>query len=448
MDLTDKSVLVLGLGVSGRSAADFCARRGARVVAADERPASELADLADLAPEVEVVAGRPFPDPAAFDLTVPSPGVPAERWRGAARSAWGDIELAYRALDIPIAAVTGTNGKSTTVKLIEAMLRAAGYRARAAGNVGTPALSLLGQGLDFAVLEVSSFQLESTETFRPEVALVLNLSPDHLDRHGDFERYVETKRRILAQQGPADVAVLNFDDPLVRGFAEGARGRVIPFSVREPLLAGPCEQSAWMDAGAAVLRSGQELRRLPLVPLPLEGRHNEQNTLAALVAAWALGADPARALTALLRFRGLPHRCELVGVVGGVRWVDDSKATNPGAAVRSLEGFAEPLVWIAGGRDKGLAFDPLRGAAAERVRMALLIGEAAPLLERALADRVPCERMEDLEQAVRRAAEQARPGDVVLLAPACASFDQFASFEQRGDCFRRAVERLAAERTP
>ncbi len=448
MELADKSVLVLGLGVSGRSAANFCAQRGARVVAADERRDTELASLGELDPAVELRTGQPFPDAADFDVTVPSPGVSTQRYRPAARSVWGDIELAYRALEIPIVAVTGTNGKSTTVLLIEAMLRAARYRARAAGNVGTAALSLPGQALDFAVLEVSSFQLESTEAFRPEVAVVLNLSPDHLDRHGDFESYVAAKRRILANQRAEDVAVLNFDDPLVREFADATRGQVIPISLRKPLIDSPSERAAWIDTGAVVLRGPRELHRLSLDSFPVEGRHNLENALAALTAVWALGADPALALTALADFRGLPHRCELLGVINGVRWVNDSKATNPGAALRSLESFAQPLVWIAGGRDKGLDFDALASAAADRVRVALLIGEATAVLERALAKRVPSERMADLEQAVRRAAEYAESGNVVLLAPACASFDQFASFEERGERFRSAVERLAAEENP
>jgi UDP-N-acetylmuramoylalanine--D-glutamate ligase len=441
-DLADKDVLVLGLGISGKSAARFCAERRARVVAADERAADTLGDLSGLGPSVRVVTGEPFPDPAAFDITVPSPGIPSERYRPAARAVWGDIELAWRALEVPVIAVTGTNGKSTTVMLVEAMLQAAGLRAAAAGNVGRPALSLPGQPLDAAVLEVSSFQLESTDAFAPKVAVVLNLTPDHLDRHGDMHGYAEAKRRILRAQGSDDCAVLNFDDPVVRGFAESARGAVVPFSMREPPSEGPWERSAWLDTGAVVLRDSAGLTRLSLDSLQLTGRHNLENVLASITAVWAFGADPARALDALIDFRGLAHRNEVVGHLNGVTYVNDSKATNPGAAIRSLEGFGQPIVWIAGGRDKGLAFDALAEVAADRVRAALLIGEAAALLEDTLAGQVLCEQQESLRAAVRRAAELAEPGDIVLLAPACASFDQFESFEARGDHFRELVNAL------
>lgn len=432
MDLAGRDILVLGLGVSGRSAAVFCAERGGRVVAADERPAEALGPLPELA-GVELRLGAPFPDPAGFDLVVPSPGVRRERWAGA-RRAWGDLELAWRTLPVPIVAVTGTNGKSTTTLLVEAMLRAAGLRARAAGNVGTPALSLVSEPLDVAVLEVSSFQLEATEGFRPRVAVVLNVTPDHFDRHGDLAGYVRAKARILANQQPEDAAVLNARDPLVRGMAAQARGRVLFFDA-----SGPVERGVGFDAGAALLRDGDSLRRIPLDDLRLVGAHNRDNALAALAALHAFGVDPDKGLDGLTSFRGLPHRCERVAERDGVTWVNDSKATNPGAACRSLEGFAGPVVWIAGGRNKGLAFDELARAATGRVRCAILIGEAAGEIERALADRVEVRRAPDLTAAVRLAGDAARRGDVVLLAPACASHDQFRSFEERGERFRALV---------
>ena len=248
---------------------------------------------------------------------------------------WGDIELAARALAVPIVAVTGTNGKSTTTHLVAAGLRGAGLRAAAAGNVGEPALGLVGQALDVAVLEVSSFQLESTESLRPRVAVLLNLTPDHLDRHGNFEAYRAAKARILAHQQPDDTAVLSADDPEVWSLAAEARARVLPFSTRAPL-----EHGAWLDAGAALLREpeGQALR-VAFAELRLVGAHNRENVLAALAAAWAAGADPARAMAAMARFPGLPHRMEEVGSRDGVRFVNDSKATNPGAALGIPEGM-------------------------------------------------------------------------------------------------------------
>lgn len=440
-ELAGARVLVLGLGLSGRSAASFCAARGARVVAADERDAAQLEGVEALV-GIELRMGRPFPDPAEFDLVVPSPGVPAQRYRERARCVWGDVEIAGRALAVPLVAVTGTNGKSTTTRLIEALLRGAGLRARAAGNVGVPALSLVGEALDVAVLEVSSFQLETVERFRPDVAVILNLSPDHLDRHGGFEGYREAKARILAHQRADDAAVLNFDDPEVRALAPRARGRVIPCGGAAAVSAA----GAWLDAGGVVLRDASGgTRRIALDGLELVGAHNRENTLAALAAVWAAGVDPQRAAAGLAGFRALPHRMEPVARVAGRLYVNDSKATNPGAALRSLESAEGPVVWIAGGRDKDLDFGALAEVAVRRVRAAVLLGEAAGKLKDALAGRVESVVAASMEEAVRCAARLAHEGDVVLLAPACASQDQFRDFEERGERFRSAVRALASE---
>lgn len=436
LDLQGARVLVLGLGMSGVSAARFCAERGARVVAAEETP--RALDPAALGPGVELRQGAPFPDPGEFDLVVPSPGVPRARYVGRARRALGDVELAYRALRVPIVAVTGTNGKSTTVRLVEAMLRAAGLRAEAAGNVGVPALDLVGRPLDVAVLEVSSFQLEAVERFRPRVGVVLNVTEDHLDRHGSLEGYAATKARLFERQGPEDVAIANGDDPLARKVAAAGRAHTRLFK-----RVGPVADGAWWEAGAIALAERGSVQRLSLddvaaVPLP-----PRENVLAALLAASAVGADPQRALAALADFAGLPHRLERVALRDGVAFVDDSKATNPGAAEFALDAQSAPVIWIAGGRDKELSFDALAERARGRVRRALLIGEAAEKIGRALEGRVPYERVETLEAAVRRAAEIAAAGEVVLLAPGCASFDQFQSYAERGERFRAAVLALA-----
>jgi len=431
-------VLVLGLGKTGRSAANFCSARGASVLAVDERAEDRSAGLEPLDPRVECSFGRPFPDPRDFDLVVPSPGVPPERYRDRARRVWGDLEIAYRSLSAPIIAVTGTNGKSTTVSLIEAMLVAAGARARAAGNLGTPALELVGEPLDFAVLEVSSFQLETVETFRPAVAVLLNITPDHLDRHASFDAYVAAKARLLANQRSTDRAVLNLDDPTLAALARTARASVFPFRTRGAITPG-----AFLDAGCAVLCEPDAAPiRISLDAMRLRGLHNLENVIAALAAVTAAGVDPVRAADALSSFAALPHRSELVGQVRGVRYIDDSKATNPGAAMRSLEGFSENLIWIAGGRDKKLAFDELAELAAKRVRAAVLIGESAKQLEAALAGRVSVRPAASIEEAVRLAAELAQPGDVVLLSPACASQDQFRDYHERGERFRAAVREL------
>jgi UDP-N-acetylmuramoylalanine--D-glutamate ligase len=441
LDLAHKRVLVLGLGISGRSAAAFCAARGARVVAADER-AGDLAGADALPADVTVQAGAAFPDPAGFDLVVPSPGVPPERYRARARRAWGDIELCFRALSVPIVAVTGTNGKSTTVHLVAAMLRAAGLRARVGGNVGVPALDLVGAPIDVAVLEVSSFQLEAVDAFRPRVAVVLNVTPDHLDRHGSFEAYAAAKARLLARQEASDTAVLNLDDPVARGMANGSRAAVRGFTRK-----GPLERGAWLDAGAVALRTG----RAPAVRLALDGVSaslHRENLMAALCAAVAAGAEPARAWAALAGFESLPHRCQLAARRGGVDFVDDSKATNPEAALASLRGIGRKVVWIAGGRAKGLDLRKLADAACAHARAAVVLGEAAPVLERALDGRIPVRRADTIEEATRLAADLAVDGDAVLLAPGCSSLDQFRSFEERGDRFQAAARALSGAEAP
>jgi UDP-N-acetylmuramoylalanine--D-glutamate ligase len=439
--LQGQDVLVLGLGISGRSAANFCARRGARVVAADERAESAIDELDTLDASISPRIGLPFPNPAAFNLVIPSPGVPAERYRERARRVWGDVELASRNLSVPIVAITGTNGKSTTTKLVEAMLIAAGFRARAAGNVGTPVLDLVGEAIDVAVLEVSSFQLETTESFQPDVAAVLNITPDHLDRHGSLDAYAAAKARILANQQATNTAVLNMDDARVAAFANETKARVVP--VR---CAGPAPGGAWLDAGSAVVTEASgETVRIPLDGMRLRGAHNLENAVFAFAIANAAGADPRRAAAALATFAGLPHRGEVVAVVSGVSYVDDSKATNPGAAAAAIESIDGTVVWIAGGRGKGLDFGALAKTAKARVRAALLIGEAAEKLAAELDRTIDVQHCASIEAAVDAAAKIANPGDVVLLAPACASQDQFRDYRERGERFRKAVEGLQSE---
>lgn len=446
MELAGRDVLVLGLGVSGRSVVDHCVRRGARVVAADERPVDQIPEAASLPAGVEGHFGKPFPDLARFDLVIPSPGIPLARYAGRAKRAWGDIELCARELTVPIVAVTGTNGKSTVVRLIEALAQAAGLRAKAAGNIGIPALELLGQPLDLAVLEVSSFQLESVERFRPRTAVLTNLSPDHYDRHGDMAGYLAAKERIFARQGEGDHAVLNGDDAIARGAKVPAGVERLAFHREEPKSAEARAQGcAFLDGDRIEIHRGPRAHSISLADAPYLALQKE-NVAAALLALASLedelDIDLEKAATALPAFQGLPHRCVRVAERNGVAWYDDSKATNLGAAARALESMSTPIVWIAGGKHKGADLAPLAASARGRVRVALLIGEAAPELERALAGVVPCERVGLLAKAVARAAELAMPGDSVLLAPACSSFDQFRNFEDRGRQFVDAVERL------
>ena len=443
MEFEGQNVLVLGLGLSGCSAARFCAERGARVVAADERPAESIAGIDELPESIDCRFGEPFPDLVDYDLVVPSPGVPATRWKGRARRAWGDIELCYRALSIPIIAVTGTNGKSTVVRLIETMARGAGLRARAAGNLGVPALDVVGKPLDLAILEVSSFQLESVDSFRPRTAVLLNISPDHLDRHGDLDGYLAAKTQIFARQGAGDSAILNGDDPRLRELTLPADVERLEFRRHHAVNTG-----AWMDGRNAIVRRAgvQQVARLG------DGGRNfaqqTENIVAALLALATFEVDLEAAAQALIGFEGLPHRFQHIAEIRGVQYIDDSKATNLGAAMQAIESIAGPIVWIAGGRHKGGALTPLIGSATGRVRRALLIGEAAAEFENTLADKIACERVGDLEKAVERAARVAQPGDTVLLAPACASFDQFENFEDRGRQFQAAVATLEPSKEP
>lgn len=443
MEFEGQNVLVLGLGLSGCSAARFCAERGARVVAADERPADSITGIDELPESIDCRLGEPFPDLGDYDLVVPSPGIPVSRWEGRARRAWGDIELCYRALPIPIIAVTGTNGKSTVVRLIEAMARTAGLRARAAGNLGVPALDLVGEPLDLAILEVSSFQLESVEAFRPRTAVLLNISPDHLDRHADIDRYLAAKLRIFARQGAGDSAILNGDDPRLRRLTLPAEVERLEFRRQHPVRAG-----AWMDGRNAIVRRNGARRVAHLGEDGGEFAQRTENIIAALLALATFDVDLEAATQALIDFEGLPHRCERVGTIRGVQYIDDSKATNLGAAMAALESIAGPILWIAGGRHKGGDLTPLLGSATGRVRRAFLIGEAAGEFEKVLGGEIPCERVGDLKKAVERASRVARPGDTVLLAPACASFDQFENFEDRGCQFQAAVATLQPRKGP
>lgn len=438
MEFEGQKVLVLGLGVSGRSAANFLAARGARVVAADERAPDAISGTDELAPNVDLRVGTDFPDLDDYDLIVPSPGVPAARFADCRPPVWGDIELCFRALPIPIIAVTGTNGKSTVVRLIEAMARAAGLRARAAGNLGLPALTLVGEPLDLAILEVSSFQLESVESFRPRTAVLLNISPDHLDRHGDLEGYRQTKARLFSCQGEGTSAVFNGDDPLCADLPLPEGVERLEFRRRSPVADG-----AWFEGRNAIVRRGSSTHSLDLAGASCV-ESDADNVIAALLALSTLDVDLEAATAALASFTGLPHRCQEIATRHGVRFIDDSKATNIGAAARSLESNSGKIVWIAGGRHKGGDLTALVDSALGHVRRALLIGEAAEEFKRALGEAVPCEIAGDLDKAVARAAEIGQPGDVVLLAPACASFDQFGSFEERGRAFQQAVLALPA----
>ena len=439
-------VLVVGLGETGLSCIRHLAGIRGRMIAVDsrERPPRRAAVESEF-PGVEVRCGR-F-DASLFGAAaeiVVSPGVsvrePALR-AAAARGVpiAGDIELFARAADAPVVAVTGSNGKSTVASLLAEMARRAGMRVGAGGNLGPPALSLLGRNCELYVLELSSFQLETTDSLRPAAATVLNVSPDHMDRYESLDDYVAAKRRVLADGA---VIVENLDDPLA-ACPGGGRRRTIGFSMREH------PRARWYVAGtgdaARIMRRGPSGSSgagvVPVDAVPLPGLHNVANALAAFALGDAIGLDAGAMAAALRAYAGLPHRCETVAVRRGVRWINDSKGTNVGATVAAIEGLSArgPLVLIAGGLGKGADFSPLLAPAKRHVRYAVLIGRDAHRLDAVLGRGTEVRHAPDLAAAVDAAARTARAGDSVLFSPACASFDMFESFEARGDAFRRLV---------
>ncbi|HET8700039.1 MAG TPA: UDP-N-acetylmuramoyl-L-alanine--D-glutamate ligase [Gammaproteobacteria bacterium] len=431
--------LIVGLGATGVSVARHLTARGERVRVIDSRAAPPgLADLRSAAPGAELALGSL--DARALDgvtRVIVSPGLGADiplaveaRRRGL--PVQGDVELFARAATAPVVAVTGSNGKSTVTTLAARMLEANGLRAPAGGNLGPPALDLLGGAADAYVLEISSFQMETTTSLAPFAAAVLNVQADHLDRHGTFERYAALKGKLLAA---AERAVYNADDPVVA--AMGARHpRAVAFSIRAPLAHGYSIVVA-RDGVRWLARDGRPL--IAAGDVAIRGAHNEANALAALALCEDLAPDVARSLEVLRTFTGLPHRCQLVAVRRGVAFIDDSKGTNVGATLAALDGLPGPLVLIAGGLSKGQDLAPLAAASRGKVRAAVLIGAAAAELDALLAPVCAIARAASMPDAVARAAALARPGDTVLLSPACASQDMFRDYRDRGEQFARAA---------
>jgi UDP-N-acetylmuramoylalanine--D-glutamate ligase len=449
MELRGKNVLVVGFERTGEALCRFLLDRGACVRVSEKKPAeafgAKIGAFAERSVAFETGGHRPESFLGA-DLIVPSPGVPplpeilAARERGVPVLA--EIELAYRFLRGRIVGVTGSNGKSTTVTLLHRILRDGGLRSRLAGNIGTPLVSFADKSRDddVYVTEISSFQLEWTELFTPALAAVLNVSENHIDWHGTFENYFAAKTKLVLRQGPDARAVLNRDDARVWGLAGRAASRVYGFSRKRRLARG-----AFVDGGFVVVRDGVRTERiLPVASIRLPGAHNLENVLAAALAGRLLGVPAASIRRSVREFRGLEHRLEDVLTVAGVRFVNDSKATTVEATRKALASFDRPIVLVLGGRGKGGDFSPLRAAVRRRVRTAVLVGEAADKIEAALGGAVPVVRVSTYREVVRAAFAAARRGDVVLLAPACTSWDMFRNFEERGRTFKAEVRRLAA----
>ena len=447
MELKGKKVLVVGLGKSGLAAALFLRHKGAQVTVSDVRSAEALAkDIPALLEEGIMVeaGGHGLLTFRRQDLIVVSPGVPLDtpelvQVKGFGLPVIGEVELAARFLKGKMLAITGSNGKTTTTALAGEILQKSGMPTLVGGNIGVPVIELVEQSKDdtWSVLEVSSFQLESTIEFHPKIAVILNITPDHLDRHGSFENYARAKERIFAAMDEHDCVVLNADNAPTAEAAARTRARTWWFSLEHPV-----DQGAWLQEGSIVYRGeigGAIEQIMPLSGIPLKGAHNVENILAAVAAARLAGV-PAEAIRPTVEsFQAVEHRLEYVATLNGVEFYNDSKATNVDATAKAVEAFSSGIHLIMGGKDKGSPYTILNDLLRERVRAVYTIGSAAAKIESQLRGVVPILACETLEKAVAEAAAAAHPGEVVLLAPACASFDQFESYEHRGRVFKELV---------
>ena len=447
IELKDKRVLVLGLARTGIATARFCVARGERVTAIDDRGAEQLGEAVSELQKIGCAlafGSYPLTDFAAQDLIVPSPGVPANHpGLTAAREArvpiWSEIELAWRFLRGRLIGVTGSNGKTTTTSLIGHILATSGKPVSVAGNIGTPLIAHVDESNDetITVAELSSFQLELIDSLRPDISVLLNLTPDHLDRHASFEEYGRAKARIFENQTERDAVVINADDPASAERAP-SRPQVFWFSRKKRVVSG-----AYLRNGQIVFRrDGEDTALLDRADIRLRGEHNLENVLAAASAAFLVGATAEEIAAGVRSFPGVEHRLEFVAEISGVSFFNDSKATNVDATIKALEAFSGGLFVILGGKDKGSDYAPLIPLLRERARAVLVIGAAEEKIAAQLDGAVPFVRAGTLDRAVELAYQRAREGDTVLLAPACASFDQFENYEHRGRAFKQLVRAL------
>ena len=444
MEIKGKKVLVLGLARTGRECARFLAQRGASVQVTDVRSEEELKQ------EMETLAALPIryflggEDPdwlEGVDIIVPSPGVPAENVllkEGSRRriKILSEIEFACRFLRAPLVAITGTNGKSTTTTLVGEMLKASGAKVFVGGNIGTLLIGFVGGDWEWGVVEVSSFQLEWIEEFRPRISVLLNLTEDHLDRYPNFRAYCQAKQRIFEAQAANDIAILSRDDRLVWEMRKRIRARVVSFGFSE------VDDGVFVAAREMIWRDGSREEKFPLSRVKIHGVHNVENMMAAIAAAKSAGVSASAIQKVLEDFPGLEHRLEFVREKDGVRYYNDSKGTNVGAVVKSLASFSDPVILLAGGVDKGGDYGILRQEIRQKVRRLVLFGEAQEIIARALGDLTETVIVENLEAAVGDAFAHARAGEVVLLSPACSSFDMFRNYAERGQVFKSLVQAL------
>ena len=448
MELKGKTVLVVGLARTGAATVQFLAKRGAKVKASDAKTSAELAPflepLLDLAVDFEL-GGHTESFFSDSDLIVMSPGVPLNLPPVAKALAKGipvigEVELAFRFLRRPLIAITGTNGKTTTTTLVGEMLRGSGKKVFVGGNIGSPLIGYVEgpQDDDWVVAEISSFQLERVGDFRPKISALLNLTEDHLDRYETFGEYAAAKERIFARQKKEDYALLNADDPLVSALAPGLEPQVLLFSARRAVSFG-----SYLTPEGIIFQGPNGTREMfDLSRIRIKGAHNLENLMAAIAVAKMCGC-PREALQRVMdEFPGIEHRLEWVRRLDGVSYFNDSKGTNVGSVVKSLQSFEEPVILIAGGKDKGGDYGPLKGLIAERVKGMALIGEAKERMFSALGGLTESAKLGSLEEAVRWARSKARPGGIVLLSPACSSYDMFANYQERGKRFKEIVHGL------
>jgi UDP-N-acetylmuramoylalanine--D-glutamate ligase len=449
MELKNKRVLVVGLGKSGLAAARFLKARGARVTVSDARPATLIAELSDLLDEGFMVeaGSHGLLTFRRQDLIVVSPGVPQSTpelmtVRAMGAHIIGELELGAEYLQGEVIAITGSNGKTTTTTLVGEILKAAGRPTLVGGNIGLPVTAMVDESTaeSWSVIEVSSFQLETVETFKPRIAMVLNITPDHLDRHGTFEAYATAKARITEFQTAEDFLVLNAEDLETQKVAAKTKAQIYWFSARRQI-----KQGAFVH-GESIFFAAKEGAKpepvMPVVEITLAGAHNVENVLAAVCAARLAGVPSETIRSAVAAFKAVEHRLEFVREVAGVRYYNDSKATNVDATMKAIGAFSGGVQLILGGKDKDSDYTTLAALVRERVKTVITIGSAAQKIEHQLVGVVKIERAETLERAVALAQTISVAGDTVLLAPACASFDQFKNYEERGSVFKQLVAAL------
>jgi UDP-N-acetylmuramoylalanine--D-glutamate ligase len=452
MNVKGKRVLVVGLGKSGVASALFLESRGARVTVSDSKAEAQLNEeipaLLDRGIVVETGkhGERTFRDQ---DLIVVSPGVPfdvlpLQNARRLNIPVIGEIELAAQNVEGSVVAITGSNGKTTTTTLAGEIIASGGAKALVGGNIGTPAISFADQSSPetWVVLEISSFQLETIQTFRPKIAVVLNVTPDHLDRHGSMENYTSAKARVFENQTSDDFAVLNLDNEIAAKLGNGLKPKVFWFSRSKEV-----ERGAFVRGGNIFFKDAKSVEVMPVAEIGLKGAHNLENVLAAVCIGMLAGVEPEKIRRAVKEFKAVEHRLEFVADVDGVQYFNDSKATNVDATIKALESFPKNIHLILGGKDKGSDYTALNTLLAERVKQVYTIGAAAQKIEQQIGNTVPIVTAATLENAIRKAAQAATAGDIVLLAPACASFDQFDSYEHRGRVFKEIVQALVERAT-